>query len=227
MAIADHGPGLLNNPSPGAAAYRRLLERLDRWMQEGQRRRPGTVPCCAGCASCCHGPFDITIADVELIRDALGRMDEAERSEVLRRARGLLSRMNELAPEWGPPYNIAALGDERFDEIAGALATEPCPLLGDDGRCRIYDSRPMVCRIIGLPMRSPAGRVIENACPIQDRFPAYAALEPLPFDLEGFELLEVECLRDSARRMLGDAAYWEFETTIAAAIVTVCASLPD
>lgn len=199
-----------------AASYRALLERLDGWTAEARHRHPGVIPCCAGCSGCCHGPFDVTIADVELLREALGRLPEAERDEVAGRARRLLGRMGALAPGWGPPYEIAVLGEERFDALGEALAAEPCPLLGDDGRCRVYRDRPMVCRLIGLPMLSPAGRVIENACPIRERFPAYAALEPQLFDLEAFEREEAECLREAAARVLGDRSRWEFETTIAA-----------
>jgi Fe-S-cluster containining protein len=198
------------------AVYRRLLEQLDRWMAEARRGHPGIIPCRAGCAACCHGPFDVTAADVELMREAVDRLAEAERAEIGARARALLTRMCAEAPDWNPPFDVAQIGDDRFDAVAESLGTEPCPLLGSDGRCRIYEDRPMVCRLIGLPMRSPAGRVIENACPIQAHYPRYAALEPRLFDLEEFEMLELECLQGAARRLLGDASRWEFETTIAA-----------
>jgi hypothetical protein len=42
--------------------YRELLARLDRWMDEG-RRVPRRHPAAPGAA--CHGPFDVTVADVE------------------------------------------------------------------------------------------------------------------------------------------------------------------
>ena len=205
--------------------YRALLETLDAWMDDARSAHPGVVPCRAGCTACCHGPFDVTVADVELIRSAVTRLDPAERAEVVRRAGVLLARMTALAPHWAAPHDIAALGDERFDRMIDTLASEPCPLLADDGRCRIYRDRPMVCRLIGLPMLGRAGRIIENACPIQDRVPAYAALGPVPFDLEGFERVEVECLRAAAERVLGEAARWDYETTIAA--VVVAAGLED
>jgi hypothetical protein len=68
-------------------------------------------------------------------------------------------------------------------------------------------------------MITPTDRLIENACPIQDSFPPYAALPPEPFDLESLELEEVECQRAAARRLFGDAGREGYETTIAAAIV--------
>ncbi|HET8836896.1 MAG TPA: hypothetical protein VFN08_19355, partial [Gemmatimonadales bacterium] len=74
-------------------------------------------------------------------------------------------------------------------------------------------------RLIGLGMITPTDRLIENACPIQEQFPAYAALAPQPFDLEALELEEIECQRAAARRLFGDAGWEGYETTIAAAIV--------
>lgn len=198
--------------------YRALLASVERWFDEGRRAAGGRVPCRGGCSACCHGPFDVSVADAELIGLAVGRLPAEARAEVARRADALLERMRSLEPGWGPPYEIAALGEDRFDRLTEALATEPCPLLDEAGRCRIYADRPLVCRMTGLGMRSPAGRVIENHCPIQDRFPGYASLPPVPFALEAFEEIEAACLGAAARRRFGDAGRGEFETTIAAAV---------
>jgi Fe-S-cluster containining protein len=198
--------------------YRALLERLDEWFSSGRRDAPIPVPCQGGCTACCHGPFDISIADAELVRDAVRRLPSIERAAVADRARALLDRMRAAEPAWEPPYEVAAIGEDRFDRLSDALADEPCPLLDEDGRCRIYADRPLVCRLIGLSMVTPAGRLIENACPIQDRFPGYAELPPVPFELDGFEEREMECLRAAAQHRFGDPERWGFETTIAAEI---------
>ncbi|MGH7536460.1 MAG: hypothetical protein ACREMG_12905 [Gemmatimonadales bacterium] len=60
----------------GTAAYSLLLERLTEWFEEGRRQHPGVVPCRAGCTACCHGPFDISVADAELLREAVGRLPD-------------------------------------------------------------------------------------------------------------------------------------------------------
>jgi len=70
-------------------------------------------------------------------------------------------------------------------------------------------------------MITPAGRVIENGCPIQGHFPGYPDLPPVPFDLEDLEAEETECLQAAARQLFGDAGRHDFETTIAATIVTI------
>lgn len=207
-------------PVPAADRYRRLLKRLDAWFAAAVAANPGTIPCRAGCSACCHGPFDISVADAALVARGLEKLAPEARADVVRRARAILAKALAKEPGWPAPYDIAAIGGERFDALSGALHAEPCPLLDDAGRCRIYEDRPLVCRLIGLSMRTPAGRVIENCCPIQSRFPAYAALPPQPFDLEGFEEEELDCLREAARELFSDEAAREFETFIAAFIAS-------
>jgi Fe-S-cluster containining protein len=201
------------------AVYRELLERLDEWFEEGRRHARGLLPCRCGCSACCHGPFDVSVADVELLLDAVRRLPPDEAAEVRGRALALLDKMEALEPDWRAPHAVLDLGDQRFDRLVETLAEQPCPLLDDSGSCRIYADRPLVCRLIGLSMITPAGRVIENTCPIQQQFPGYADLPPNPFDLEELEVAELECLQGAARRLLGDSARHDFETTIAAAIV--------
>src|SRR5512141_1064986 len=116
-------------------AYRHLLARLAAWFADARRDAPGVVPCREGCTACCHGPFDISVADAELLGEALDRMPPPERSRVTERARSLLARMRALEPDWPPPYAVDALGEDRFDRLTEALAGEPCPLLDESGRC--------------------------------------------------------------------------------------------
>lgn len=202
-----------------ADGYRLLLSRLDEWFARGRRAASGCVPCRGGCMACCHGPFDISATDAELVTQAVGHLPATERDIVVARATALLDRMRAIEPGWTAPYDVATIGEQRFDRLTDALAEEPCPLLDDTGRCRIYADRPLLCRLIGLGMATPTGRVIENACPIQDRFPGYPQLPPVPFALEEFEVAEMECLRAAALRRFGDVERWTFETTIAAAVV--------
>jgi len=209
------------DPRTGPARYRALLERLEAWFARARAEHPGVIPCAGGCSACCHGPFDVSVADAELLREAVRRLPPAERAAVDARARAVAARIRALEPGWAAPYDLAALGDARFDRLAESLAAEPCPLLDESGRCRVYADRPLVCRLTGLGMVTPAGRVIENPCPIQQDFPEYAALPPQPFDLEDLEVEEWEALQSAARRLFGNAGYIDYETTIAMVIVAL------
>lgn len=195
--------------------YRTLLEQLDSWSREVASRNPGVIPCKAGCTACCYGPFDITPADAELLREGLAELEPADRADIRARGAKMLDQIHVLAPDWKAPWNVNDLSEEAFDAICHALKEEPCPILGSDGRCRAYAHRPLVCRMIGIPLydsdfdEDEGQDVIENECPIKEQFPEYAALLPQPFGYDTFLYLEGEILE----RMAGGP-------TIIAAIAT-------
>jgi len=209
---------------PVAEAWQAALSRLDDWFKAAVARHPGVIPCRAGCSACCHGPFDISVADALLLREGLATLPEDVQLAVRMRSEGLLARMRQLAPDWQAPWDLAHLGQERFDGIVESLAGEPCPLLDEAGRCVAYSYRPLVCRLIGLPMMTADGLELENACPILDRFPAYAALDPQLFDLEALDAEETACQEGAAVVLLDSPLHRDFETTIAACFAS--SSLP-
>ena len=129
-----------------SATYQRLLERLDAWFAAVRADVGDTIPCRSGCRACCHGPFDVSVADVALLREGLGGLPAPIRSQVERRAHGLLDLVRALEPAWSAPHEIAVIGEERFDRLSDALAAEPCPLLDAAGHCLAYAERPLVCR---------------------------------------------------------------------------------
>src|SRR5690606_2139720 len=110
-----------------------LLNQLDAWHRDAAARHPGVIPCRPGCTACCHGPFDISVADVEAVRAGFQALDAEAKAAVTSAATAHLDRMRELAPEWKPPSDIAAIGDARFDQISDALADLPCPCLDAAG----------------------------------------------------------------------------------------------
>jgi Fe-S-cluster containining protein len=168
--------------------YRQLLGDLDSWFAGGVTNAgPGVVLCRRGCGACCHGPFDISPADAELVATAIIHLDPAIRSTIRSHAAAQLGRYVELAPAWDAPWNVDAIDDDTFDRISDALADEPCPVLNDRGECLIYEARPATCRLTGLAMVTPLGDVLENVCPILHTSQAYAELNPALFDLARFE----------------------------------------
>jgi Fe-S-cluster containining protein len=203
---------------PLPADYPALLARLDRWQEDVRKRFPGIVPCRAGCTACCHGPFDISGADALLVGEAVAALPAPSRDAVRGRARAQLERMTAHDPGFRSPWDVSTLGEDRFDALVEAHAAEPCPALDQDGRCLIYPARPMICRVMGLGMRTEAGEVLENACPIQEEFPAYRDLAPQGFDLAGWDAEEAHTLPIAARRLFGVAGRATYETTIAGAV---------
>jgi Fe-S-cluster containining protein len=196
-----------------APNYLALLSTLDDWFARGTAAAgPGVVPCGRGCNACCHGPFDVSPADAALIAEGVAALPETQRAALRSRAEQQLRRYTELVPSWRAPFEVDALDEAAFDALTEKLATSPCPALAEGGGCAIHAHRPATCRLTGLSLRSRSGDVLENFCPIQDRFPAYASLAPTSFDLHGFE---AEAARfDEQATAAGHAS-----TTVAGAIV--------
>ncbi len=48
---------------------------------------------------------------------------------------------------------VAGLRSEQRSALAVQTSAEVCAALGPDGRCRIYEARPFVCRTHGAPIR--------------------------------------------------------------------------
>lgn len=203
--------------TPAPSDYPALLARIDEWHQRVRDRFPGVVPCRAGCAACCHGPFDISVADALVVRDAVAALPDRERDAVRQRARAQVSRLENAEPSFRFPWDVSRLDEARFDALVEGEADVPCPALGSAGECMIYRNRPMVCRLMGLGVQTVSGEALENACPIQDDFPEYRALPPQEFDLEGWEREETTSLRIAAERLFAREADIGYETTIAGA----------
>jgi Fe-S-cluster containining protein len=207
---------------PSDPGYPALLAELDDWHAGARAEHPGVIPCKSGCAGCCHGPFDISVADALLVRDAVRALDPASRAEVRRRAVSQMGRMRLAEPALVAPWDVSLLGELRLDVLVEAFAPEPCPALDDAGRCRIYPHRPMICRMMGLGLRTLDNDVIENGCPIQEEFPAYRSLEPRVFDLDRWDVAQEPLLASAAIELFGSDARSGYETTIAGAVLLDC-----
>lgn len=76
---------------------------------------------------------------------------------------------------------LAALPPERRAELSGRAREgdrEMCPALDPDGRCAVYEARPLICRTHGLPIRFPPPPD-RKALPVLDACPRNFAGEDL------------------------------------------------
>ncbi len=221
------------------STYRELLETLDEWFDRGRAAAgAGVVPCRSSCSACCHGVFDISAADAQLVAEGLAQLSDADAAGLRSRATDQLQRCAELLqhgpddpgphrgappaggephnedpPAWGPPWDVDALSEEVFDALTEKLARSPCPALTADGGCAVYTHRPATCRMTGLAMDAGRAGRLDNECPIQFDFPRYVDLAPVAFDLITFE-------QAAARHDALSAAQGAVTTTVAGAILT-------
>lgn len=202
-----------------APEYSSLLDQIDAWQRRAREAHPGVIPCRPGCSVCCMGPFDISAADALLVRDAVRALTPDRRLPLMERAREQVARMEALAGALPPPHDLSGLDEVILDSVTNRMEAEPCPALDAEGRCLIYRFRPMVCRLMGLGLVTPRGEVMENACPIQDGFPAYRDLPPEPCSVELWGDAEALAEVRASVVLFGTPHRADFETTVAGAIL--------
>ncbi len=131
---------------------------------------------CNGCEdNCCRTLFyHHTLIEYRYLKKGLGRLPAGDLEKIRQRAEKVI-RLTKQADSCGQP------------------AKAMCPL-NEKGRCRLYQYRPMICRLHGIPhgMQRPDGRRIEGpGCddfyrqcgakghPVLDRTPHYMAMARL------------------------------------------------
>lgn len=102
--------------------YALLAEKVDDFFTRVHERYRSEMQCASGCSECCGHHLTISVVEAESMARTLATRDVQTRARLAARA--------------------AALGEGEG----------PCPALEDDGRCAVYEGRPLVCRSHGAPM---------------------------------------------------------------------------
>jgi Fe-S-cluster containining protein len=130
--------------------YRLLLRDIDGWFARCIERTGDQIACRQGCTGCCRGLFEISLLDAALLQSGFALLAEPVKEEVLTRARSRVADLQQRWPEFHAPYILNRLPHDEWQQMPEDDLT-PCPLLGVDGGCLVYESRPLTCRLHGLP----------------------------------------------------------------------------
>ena len=135
-----------------------LVQIVDIAIADAYLRGGAHLVCRPGCTQCCIGVFPIAHQDAARLRDgleALSQTDPARANRIRTRVAESLTRLD----PWFPgdiATGILSEDDDQtilFEEFAN---DEPCPVLDPTtGTCDLYESRPILCRTFGPPMRTP------------------------------------------------------------------------
>jgi len=199
--------------------YRGLLSDVDQWFGRCSAQSGERIRCAAGCAECCRGLFDITLLDAALLKQGFDRLDGETRERVLVRCRERLAGLRRLWPQFDNPYILNDHPEEEWELLMPDDDETPCPLLGPDGRCLVYDYRPMTCRLHGLPLVDLTGEVHHDEwCTLN-----YVGSDPLADagireDFTRIFREEVRLFRHFSRKLLG-REFRELDTFIPTAIL--------
>lgn len=133
------------------ARYASLRQEADAVFAHLEAQYPECVTCREGCSDCCHALFDLSLVEAMAINAAFNEAfgHGRERSEILTRAsetdRALTRHKREM-------FRAEKDGQSPKEIMAQAATLRMrCPLLGPDERCLLYESRPITCRLYGIP----------------------------------------------------------------------------
>ena len=142
--------------------YGQLLASVDAWFNRSVFLATAEIACKEGCSGCCRGLFDITLLDACYLKQGFDRLDKVVQGRVLEKVVGRLAQVRSVWPEFAPPYILNHRPDEEWEMLMPEEDETPCVLLGEDGRCLVYDHRPMTCRLHGLPLVDLSGEVMDD-----------------------------------------------------------------
>jgi Fe-S-cluster containining protein len=118
-----------------------LRARVDRHFAQAVDRTPEQFACRPGCESCCHHRFSVFEVEAAPIREALAQLARTD------------PQLRERIRARGRDHQLRA-----------------CALLLD-GRCAVYEQRPLICRSHGLPIAvresdEPGSALRLDHCPL-------------------------------------------------------------
>jgi len=134
------------------------------------------------------------------------RLDPDKKTPVLKKARLRLKGLQALWPDFTPPYILNYRPEQEWETLMPDNDETPCPLLDNDGKCMVYDYRPMTCRLHGLPLVDISGEVMHDEwCTFN--FTATSPLEvmALRFDFKGLFRGELLLFRRFTFELLGQS----------------------
>ena len=199
--------------------YQELLSEVDAWFSHCSLAAGTQISCQRGCSACCRGLFDITLLDARLVRQGFDGLPAEVKQQVLLRAQQSIAGIRTFWPDFDQPYLFNDYPEEEWDLVMPEEDETPCPLLGQDGLCLVYEYRPMTCRLNGIPMVDSSGEVLfDEWCSLN-----FSAVDPLQmqelrFHFNDIFTQEQLLFREFTRRLFGTALN-ELDTVIPAAVL--------
>ncbi|WP_147820973.1 YkgJ family cysteine cluster protein [Salidesulfovibrio onnuriiensis] len=130
--------------------YEELVAEVDNLFVRFEKDFPDQVKCEKGCCDCCYALFDLSLVEALYInhhfreqfsgRDKNAVMEAADQAD--RQIFKLKRKLFKASKEGKGAHEI-------MSEVARARVR--CPMLGEGDLCRMYDRRPLTCRLYGVP----------------------------------------------------------------------------
>ena len=199
--------------------YRELLSEVDAWFVKCSLVSGDQISCERGCSACCRGLFDITLLDAFMLKDSFDMLPEEIKEAVLKKSRRRIGQIRKIWPDFDDPWLLNRYPEEDWDKVMPEEDETPCPLLGEDGSCMVYDGRPMTCRLNGIPLVDNSGEVLfDEWCSLNFTDSHPLEIEGLRFCFNEIFTQEQLLFREFTRQMFG-RPFNELDTLIPMAVL--------
>lgn len=132
------------------AKYEALVSIVDGIFNKVKEEYPKEVFCREKCSDCCYAIFDIPIIEAIYINHKFNEKFSGTRKMELIDTASKVDRS--LFKMKRDAYLEVQNGADELDVLAKmSVERVRCPLLGADNLCVLYESRPITCRIYGIP----------------------------------------------------------------------------
>lgn len=146
-----------------------LFRKTTQWFDRAKANLLDNLPCRQGCSHCCIGLFPVTLLDCLELQRGLESLPTEDRQRVEGKAREQVSLLQMATSRLTADPFIDVWSDQEIDKVIDQFGSLPCPALDKDGRCGLYEFRPLACRSMGIPPDD--GRSVVGACAVQTSVP--------------------------------------------------------
>ena len=129
--------------------YEKILAGADRAFNEVSKEHGACIKCDVGCSDCCHAVFGLFPIEALYLNYHFGLLDEEARRESLKRGEAADKTVLEMQKQ------LEQCGDDqtKMNQLMARTRVR-CPLLTEGDSCRMYQNRPVTCRVYGIPTRA-------------------------------------------------------------------------
>lgn len=204
--------------TPTLDAYRQLLGEVDSWYTACLQAGGSMLSCRGGCSACCRGLFDITLLDAWLLKEAFANLVADVQGQILERCQLRLTELRSRWPALNNPYFLNGFPEQEWQDMPEEDQT-PCPLLDENGFCLVYASRPLTCRLHGLPNIDASGEDFDGTvCSLHSGNPLDLPEQVLRWRFREVFSQEIDLFQTFTRSLTG-SSWRELDTFIPLALL--------
>ena len=131
--------------------YETLVQGVEKSIKQIRESHPDGIRCIQQCSDCCYAVFDLSLIESVYINYHFYQsLDKEKQEQVLERAEGADRKFYRIKRQL---HKMMVQQNKKEEEALQLMAAERvrCPFLNESDLCDLYESRPVTCRVYGVP----------------------------------------------------------------------------